>query len=71
MISGTLGFVAIGELLGAGIVIALGRLGSDLLYGVSPRDPMILGLVAAFLFVISLGAALWPAWSSAGRGYNL
>ena len=65
MISGTLGFIAIGEMLGAGLVFAAGGLGSDLLYGVSPRDPLILGLVTAFLFTISVGAALWPAWSSA------
>jgi putative ABC transport system permease protein len=66
MVAGTLGFVAIGEVLGAGVVFALGKLGSELFYGVSPRDPLILGSVTAFLFMISLGAALWPAWSMAG-----
>jgi len=66
MVAGTLGFVAIGEVLGAGVVFALGRLGSELFYGVSPRDPLILGLVTTSLFLISLGAALWPAWSMAG-----
>jgi len=71
MISGTLGFFAIGELLGAALVFAAGTLGADLLYGVSPRDPMILGLVTAFLFTISVGAALWPAWSFAGRRYTV
>ncbi len=66
MVSGTLLFVLLGETLGALAVGAAGKLGSQLLYGVSPRDPLILSSVAAFLFVISLGAALWPAWARAG-----
>jgi putative ABC transport system permease protein len=66
MVAGTLGFVAIGEVLGAAVVFALGRLSAALLYGVSPRDPLVLGLVTAFLFMISVGAALWPAWALAG-----
>jgi len=67
MVSGTLGFVLIGEMLGASIVSALGKLYSGLLYGVSARDPLLLGSVVAFLFVVSLGASVWPAWSAAGR----
>jgi predicted permease len=66
MVSGPLMFVLLGEMLGALLVFALGKLGSELLYGVSARDPVILGFVAAFLFIVSLGAALWPAWSAAG-----
>ena len=65
MISRTLVLVLIGELLGACIVCALGRLGSELLYGISERDPLVLGSVSAFLFLISLWSALWPAWSAA------
>jgi ABC-type lipoprotein release transport system permease subunit len=65
MISRTLVLVLIGELLGACIVCALGRLGSELLYGISERDPRVLGSVSAFLFLISLWSALWPAWSAA------
>jgi putative ABC transport system permease protein len=63
-------FVLAGEALGVGAVAGLGRLGSDLLYGVSPGDPVLLGWVLAFLFVVSLGAALWPAWAAAGRDPN-
>jgi ABC-type antimicrobial peptide transport system permease subunit len=63
-------FVLAGEAAGLGCVIALGRFGADLLYGVSPRDPLILGCVLAFLFVVSLGAALGPAWAAAGRDPN-
>ena len=65
MISGTLGLVLIGESLGALIVVAVGNLGSELFYGVTARDPLVLGSVAAFLFLISVGSALWPAWSAA------
>jgi putative ABC transport system permease protein len=66
MISRTLALVLIGELLGACMVCALGRFGSELLYGISERDPLVLGSVAAFLFLISLWSALWPAWSATG-----
>jgi putative ABC transport system permease protein len=65
MVSRTLAFVLMGEWLGASIVSALGKLDSALLYGVSARDPLVLGSVAAFLFIVSLGAAIWPAWSAA------
>ena len=67
MVSSTLGLVLIGEMLGAAIVSALAKLYSGLLYGVSARDPLLLGSVVAFLFVVSLGASVWPAWSAAGR----
>jgi len=67
MVSGTLGIVLIGEMLGASIVSAVSKLYSGLLYGVSARNPFVLGSVAAFLFIVSLGAALWPAWSAAGK----
>lgn len=70
MVSGTLGFVLIGEALGICGAAALGPLASDLLYGVSPRDPMILASVGAFLFIVSLMAAFWPAWIAAGRDPN-
>jgi predicted permease len=66
MVSGTLGFVVAGEALGALAIFVFGNRGSELFYGVSPRDPWILSSVAAFLFVVSLAAAAWPAWSAAG-----
>jgi putative ABC transport system permease protein len=67
MISRTLGLVLIGETLGALVVFALGKLGAEVLYGVSARDPLVLGSVAAFLSIVSLGAAFLPAWSAAGN----
>ncbi len=65
MVSRTLRFAVIGQLLGTFSVAALGILGSELLYGVSARDPIVLGSVVAFLFMVSLGAAFWPAWIAA------
>jgi putative ABC transport system permease protein len=70
MVSGTLGFVVIGEAVGICCAAALGPLASDLLYGVSPRDPTILASVGAFLFIVSLMASFWPAWIAAGRDPN-
>jgi putative ABC transport system permease protein len=66
MVSGTLGFVFAGEALGALAIFAFGNRASELFYGVSPRDPWILSSVAAFLFMVSLAAAVWPAWAAAG-----
>jgi putative ABC transport system permease protein len=66
MVSGTVVVVLIGEILGTFVFCALANLYAGLLYGVSARDPLVLGSVAAFLFLVSLGAALWPAWSAAG-----
>jgi putative ABC transport system permease protein len=67
MIASPLVFVVMGELAGGGLVWAFGRVGSELLYGVSARDPLVLGGVAISLFVVSAVAALWPAWSAAGN----
>ncbi|MGO9258708.1 MAG: ADOP family duplicated permease [Bryobacteraceae bacterium] len=66
MVSFALVFVLAGEAVGLGCAIAVGRVAPELLYGVSPRDPRILGPVLAFLFLVSLAAALGPAWIAAG-----
>ena len=63
-------FVLAGEAVGLCCIAGLGKLGSELLYGVSARDPAILGSTLAFLFVVSLAAALCPAWVAAGRDPN-
>ncbi len=70
MVSRALVFVLAGEAVGLFCVAGLSRLGSELLYGVSPRDPMLLGSVLIFLFVVSLVSALGPAWVAAGRDPN-
>jgi hypothetical protein len=67
MVSHTLAFVAIGECVGALVVVSFAKLSSELLYGVTPNDPLILGSVMGFLFLISLGSAAGPAWSAGGR----
>jgi putative ABC transport system permease protein len=67
MVSRTLGFVLAGELAGMAVVIALGRVESGVLYGVSARDPRLCVTVIAFLFITSLAAAFWPAWTTAGK----
>jgi len=63
-------FVFAGEAAGLCCVVGFGKLGSELLYGVSPRDPVLLGSVLIFLFVVSLVSALGPAWAAAGRDPN-
>ena len=65
MVYRALVFVVAGEVAGLGCVALLGNLASELLYGVSSRDPRILGSVAGFLFVASVLAALCPAWIAA------
>ena len=66
MVWSTLVFVLVGEAVGALLVCGFGKLGTDLLYGVSARDPLLLSSVAGFLFIVSLVAAFWPAWWAAG-----
>jgi hypothetical protein len=67
MIARTLGFVLVGEVIGVVAVSSRGKIASGLLYGVSASDPVVLGVVAGFLFIVSLWAGFWPAWSAAGR----
>jgi hypothetical protein len=67
IVSRTVVLVLIGEAIGSSIVAAFARVDSELFYGVSPRDPLVLVCVAAFLFIVSLGAAFWRAWPAGGR----
>lgn len=57
--------VALGAALGIGLVLVAGRLIAALLYGVGPKDPVVLALVAGTLLVVSVLAALVPAWRAA------
>jgi predicted permease len=54
--------VAIGVAIGVPAALALTRLLSSFLYGVTPRDPWVLGGAVACLFVVALAAASQPAW---------
>ena len=53
--------VAIALVVGAAASMALGRVLSGLLYGVSPLDAASMVTAAAILGVVALGAALLPA----------
>ena len=56
---------------GAGVAIGVlvavwgGKTLSSLLFGVNPRDPLVLGAASAFLLTVALVAALSPAWRAA------
>lgn len=54
--------VAIGVVLGLAAALAAGQLVASLLYGVTPRDPAVLGLSAGALLLIGVLASLVPAW---------
>ncbi|MGE5098904.1 MAG: FtsX-like permease family protein, partial [Deltaproteobacteria bacterium] len=51
-----------GIALGAVAAIGLTRLLGDLLYGVSPRDPLAFGAALAVMVLASMTACLIPAW---------
>jgi ABC-type antimicrobial peptide transport system permease subunit len=61
-------FVVIGEVLGIFLAVSTASFASELLYGISARDPFVLGSVTSFVFVVSCCAAFWPAWSATGGG---
>jgi len=51
-----------GVLLGAAVALALTRLLGNLLYKVSPRDPLVFGSTLAVMTIASLAACFLPAW---------
>jgi ABC-type antimicrobial peptide transport system permease subunit len=56
---------AVGVALGLAAALVAGRYMRELLVGVSPRDPLVLGGVAAALLAVATLASLLPAWSAA------
>jgi ABC-type antimicrobial peptide transport system permease subunit len=66
IVANSLVVVIIGEAGGIACTAVFAPLVSDLLYAVSPHDPIVLGPVSAFLFLVSALAAFWPAWFAAG-----
>ena len=53
--------VAIGIVVGAGLVLVLGRVVSSMLYKTSPGDPIVLAVVALTLLAVAVVACLVPA----------
>jgi macrolide transport system ATP-binding/permease protein len=51
-----------GLLLGGAVALGLTRLLGNLLYNVSPRDPLAFGSAFAVMAIVSLAACLLPAW---------
>jgi len=54
-----------GVLLGAATALLLTRLLGNLLYKVSPRDPVAFGCAFAVMALVSVAACLLPAWRAA------
>ena len=52
----------LGLIVGLGVALAGGRVMEALLFGVQPRDPVILGGTALLLAVVTLAAAILPAY---------
>src|SRR6266436_4020680 len=57
-----LALTAGGVLLGAAVALGLTRLLGNLLYKVSPRDPLAFGSALAVMTIASLAACFLPAW---------
>jgi putative ABC transport system permease protein len=53
--------LALGTMLGIAIALALTRLMGELLYGVSPSDPVVFGSVVAIIAFVGLAACWLPA----------
>jgi predicted permease len=54
-----------GLLIGLACALALGRVLAGYLYGVAPRDPATLAVVAVLLLISAVSAAFAPAWRAA------
>jgi macrolide transport system ATP-binding/permease protein len=62
VLSRGLALTGAGLLLGAGTALLLTRLLGNLLYKVSPRDPLAFASALAIMTIVSLTACLLPAW---------
>ena len=65
VVGGSLRTAAIGVALGIVLAIIGGRFVAALLYGIEPRDPTIMSIVAIALLLVAAAAALGPAWRAA------
>jgi ABC-type antimicrobial peptide transport system permease subunit len=62
VLRGALGMTLAGITAGIVITLGAGRLVADQLYGVSPRDPLVIALCAGVLVAVAIVACLAPAW---------
>ncbi|MBV9879388.1 MAG: ABC transporter permease [Gemmatirosa sp.] len=60
-----LGVAGLGLALGVGLAVAVGPSASALLLGVSPRDPLTLGVVMLVLGAVAVAASAIPGWRAA------
>ena len=60
-----LGLMLGGVLLGGAVALALTRLMGNMLYKVSPRDPLAFGAAFAVMAIAALAACCLPAWRAA------
>ena len=58
----SLALSVVGVLLGLVILVAVGGLTARLVYGLSPRDPGTIAIATDTLLVVTIVAALIPAW---------
>jgi macrolide transport system ATP-binding/permease protein len=65
VLSRGLTLTGVGVLLGLATALLLTRLLGNLLYQVSPRDPVAFGCAFAVMALVSLAACLLPAWRAA------
>jgi predicted permease len=65
VLSRGLAITGAGVLLGAATALLLTRLLGNLLYKVSPRDPVAFGCAFAVMALVSVAACLLPAWRAA------
>ncbi len=57
-----LALTGVGVLLGTAVALGTTRLLGNLLFRVSPRDPVAFGSALAVMAIASLAACFWPAW---------
>jgi predicted permease len=62
VIGGGLRVAVVGIAIGAGIALFAGRFIAPLLFDISPKDPVIFGIVGTTLLVTAAVASLVPAW---------
>jgi putative ABC transport system permease protein len=62
VVSRALVLAGAGAAIGLVATLALGRVVSTLVVGVSPRDPLTLAATVLTLLIVAVAACVWPAW---------